>query len=59
MAGEGKQQVPPLRFAPVGMTILLQGQVFVAEALAVQQICQLDRSEAWWRDLLFLSGPAH
>ena len=29
-----KQQVPPLRFAPVGMTILLQGQVFFAEALA-------------------------
>ena len=28
-------QVPPLRFAPVGMTILLRGQVFLAEALAV------------------------
>jgi len=24
----------PLRFAPVGMTILLQGQLFLAEALA-------------------------
>jgi hypothetical protein len=29
-----KQQVPPLRYAPVGMTILLQGQVLLAEALA-------------------------
>jgi hypothetical protein len=29
-----KPQVPPLRYAPVGMTILLQGQAFLAEALA-------------------------
>ena len=29
-----KQQVPPLRYASVGMTILLQGQVLLAEALA-------------------------
>jgi hypothetical protein len=32
--GESKTQVPPLRYAPVGMTILLQGQVFLAGALA-------------------------
>ena len=30
----GKPQVPPLRFAPVGMTILLRGKVLRAEALA-------------------------
>ena len=29
-----KQQVPPLRFAPVGMTILLDGQVLLGEILA-------------------------
>ena len=29
-----KPQVPPLRYAPVGMTILLQGQGFMAEAVA-------------------------
>jgi hypothetical protein len=28
-----KPQVPPLRFAPVGMTILLRGQVSLHEAL--------------------------
>jgi hypothetical protein len=31
---EKKQQVPPLRFAPVGMTSSITGQVFLAEALA-------------------------
>jgi hypothetical protein len=31
--GEKQPQVPSLRFAPVGMTILLLGQVFLAEAL--------------------------
>jgi hypothetical protein len=30
----GKPQVPPLRFAPVGTTILLRGQVLRAEVLA-------------------------
>jgi hypothetical protein len=34
-----KPQVPPLRCAPVGMTILSRGQVFLAEALAAQQNC--------------------
>ena len=29
-----KPQVPPLRFAPVGMTSSITGQVFLAEALA-------------------------
>ena len=40
-----KQQVPPLRFAPVGMTILLQGQVFSLKPLGTQQNCHPDRSE--------------
>jgi hypothetical protein len=34
LLGKEKQQVPPLRFAPVGMTNLFAGQVFLAEALA-------------------------
>jgi hypothetical protein len=51
MALEGEQpgkkpQVPPLRFAPVGMTILLQGKRFLVEALAAQENCHPDRSEA-------------
>ncbi len=29
----GKETAAPLRFAPVGMTVLLQGQVSFAEAL--------------------------
>ena len=32
--GRETQQVPPLRYAPVGMTILLHGQVLLTEALA-------------------------
>jgi hypothetical protein len=34
MSKGNEQQIPPLRYAPVEMTILLQGQVFLAEALA-------------------------
>src|SRR5271163_1199421 len=42
---EKKPSVPPLRFAPVGMTILSQGQVFLAEALTgTTQNCHPDRS---------------
>jgi hypothetical protein len=49
-----KPQVPPLRFAPVGMTILLQGQRFLAGyLLRARQNCHPDRSEAQWRDLRF------
>ena len=39
---EKKPQVPPLRFAPVGMTILSRGQVFLAKALADTQNCHPD-----------------
>jgi hypothetical protein len=49
LLGKEKQQVPPLRFAPVGMTNL-----FGAQVISQQQICHRDRSEAQWRDLLFL-----
>jgi hypothetical protein len=34
MRPQGAPQVPPLRFAPVGMTILSQVLSFLAEALA-------------------------
>jgi hypothetical protein len=52
-----KQQVPPLRFAPVGMTILLPGSTGVPlHLLRLQQNCHPDRSVAQWRDLLFLPG---
>jgi hypothetical protein len=52
---ECKQQVPPLRYAPVGMTILLQEMASRAvEWLpTVKQNCHPDRSAAQWRDLLF------
>ena len=46
MGGE-KQQVPPLRYAPVGMTILLQGSDTVPLHLfRLLQNCHPDRSEA-------------
>jgi hypothetical protein len=44
-----EQQVPPLRYAPVGMTILLEEPLPV-----IQMNCHPDRSVAKWRDLLFL-----
>ena len=49
----GKEpQVPPLRFAPVGMTILSRGQVFIAEAFA----CTTDLSSRPERSAV--EGPA-
>jgi hypothetical protein len=58
-----KQQVPPLRYAPVGMTILLLVGDFKTILLLVgdfdrispipRQNCHPDRSVAQWRDLLF------
>ena len=43
------------RFAPVGMTILLLGQVFLAEALAgTTELVIPNRSVAKWRDLQLL-----
>jgi hypothetical protein len=54
-----KQQVPPLRYAPVGMTILLRESNGVASWREIRirphQNCHPDRSVAQWRDLLFLS----
>ena len=54
---EGKKQVPPLRCAPVGMTILLGQSTTIRltgfEAISLQQNCHPDRSAAQWRDLLF------
>jgi hypothetical protein len=47
--GKEKQQVPPLRFAPVGMTILL-----CRRERPLQMKCHPDGSEAKWRDLLFI-----
>jgi hypothetical protein len=55
----GKQpQVPPLRYAPVGMTILLHGlEYFSLNLLRARQNCHPDRSVAKWRDLrLLFSG---
>jgi hypothetical protein len=61
-------QIPPLRFAPVGMTPLLyraghgptahQGEKAASNSFFVRssQKCHPDRSEAQWRDLLFC-GP--
>jgi hypothetical protein len=42
-----KPQVPPLRFAPVGMTILSRGQVFLAEALAGTKELSSRPEESW------------
>ena len=50
-------QVPPLRFAPVGMTILLRGQLPFCRICPLLQNCHPDRSEAKWRDLRFLTRP--
>jgi hypothetical protein len=43
---EKKPQVPPLRFAPVGMTILLCPQKVSGKYVTPQQNCHPDRSEA-------------
>jgi hypothetical protein len=54
---EEKPQIPPLRCAPVGMTILWDhSQPFVDRfaTISVQQNCHPDRSAAQWRDLRFL-----
>ena len=51
---ERKPQVPPLRFAPVGMTILLRSAELQREKSDPQLNCHPDRSEAQWRDLRFL-----
>jgi len=41
---ERKPQVPPLRFAPVGMTILLHGaNYFSLKLLLAEQNCHPDR----------------
>ncbi len=60
----GKQQVPPLRCAPVGMTIQLQGHLFSQQNchpreghLVAQLNCHPDRSVAQWRDLNSLGLP--
>ena len=58
---EKKQQVPPLRYAPVGMTLLFgtrmwgTKQLFRIEMLVPKRKYHPDRSVAKWRDLLFLS----
>jgi hypothetical protein len=58
--GRKKPQVPPLRFAPVGMTILLRGlKDLLLELLRAQQNCHPDRSEAQWRDLRFFPEYSH
>jgi hypothetical protein len=57
---EKEQQVPPLRYAPVGMTHLLDiGGFYLNTSLGFgisvpKQMCHPDRSVAQWRDLLFL-----
>src|ERR1700744_1326482 len=60
-----RPQVPPLRFAPVGMAMVAWGQGFSPKILRSlhRHICQPDRSEAQWRDLrslskLLLTSPA-
>src|ERR1700722_15357963 len=47
-----KQQVPPLRFASVGMTLHFYPWIFNSK-----QKCHPDRSAAQWRDLLFPLMP--
>jgi hypothetical protein len=58
-----KPQVPPLRYAPVGMTILFEGKwltrVGEVETSTLQKNCHPDRSVAQWRDLRFLFGFSH
>jgi hypothetical protein len=56
----GKEpQVPPLRFAPVGMTICRGGKYLSLKLLRTQQNCHPDRSEAQWRDLRFFPPSTH
>jgi hypothetical protein len=50
---EIEQQVAPLRYAPVGMTILFGNRQFFRKTPSLQQTCHPDRSEAEWSDLLF------
>jgi len=46
-----KPQVPPLRFAPVGMTILLQGQAFPPKLLGKTELSSRPERSA-------VEGPA-
>ena len=60
MRTEEKPQVPPLRYAPVGMTIL-SGPLTslfltVFGTISLQKNCHPDRSVAQWRDLRFISS---
>jgi hypothetical protein len=48
----GEQQVPPLRYASVGMTNLLQMEL-LPRIIDLKITCHPDRSVAKWRDLLF------
>jgi hypothetical protein len=50
VVGAGKQQVPPLRCAPVGMTILFGGrELKPQEELSLPLRSGRDDNSVWWQ----------